>query len=275
MTDFNFLAYDKSILDDPKNKGVQKRLIKTPVSDVYKFFFIHKIINILNEINGTVDPALCFDTIRIVNFLIFKNKVSFVFSVYDDKTVGTFSIKYDWKEFESRNQVLSPSNYEICINSVNKSNKNIFPLCKERDFSINIYMNSNFKMHYYETRISTDLNTSDNDERGILIKHYHSNKETVRTIKLYSFDGDIENCKDIIDTTDRALPFECHLNSLLIKAYKFPEIFFMIYPEFSIHDVRTITNIQTFIDDLFILWKKNKIDNTFLERVLLLDMVII
>lgn len=49
----------------------------------------------------------------------------------------------------------------------------------------------------------------------------------------------------------------------------------MIYPEFSIHDVRTITNIQTFIDDLFILWKKNKIDNNFLERVLLLDMVII
>lgn len=249
---FDYLNPDFSIL-----KG--RRLCMVSMQPEYIFYFKHRLIHWLNEINEHYDDSIKFEDIRIERYMVGdKNSASATFGIKD--SAGTLHFEYDKnKQIEG---------YRLIGQRDIFDNKNKFRETYNM-FDFNITIDTKFnKVNHSISRI-LDI---DNDDIDVVI------------IK-YKFDelGDIEKKINInfnrsfdplnIISHGEIDKFDQFFNKISWNVFLYNQTFLEIYPQFSIRDIKTSENCEIFYMELKDLYSKGVFDNGLNENMTVLEMV--
>lgn len=250
--EFDYMKPDFSIL-----KG--RRICMVAMQPEYIFYFKHRIIHWLNEINEHYNDSINFENVRINRYMVGdKNHVSSTFGVKD--SAGTLHFEYD------KNQQIE--GYRLIGQRDIFDNKKIFKETHNM-FDFNITIDTKFNKIKHSISRFLDINNDDIDV--IIIK--------------YKFDelGDIEK-KINIDFSRSFDPlniishgeidkFDQFFNKISWKAFLYNQTFLEMYPYFSISDIKTAENCEIFYMELKDLYLKGLFDNGLNENMTVLEMV--
>lgn len=248
---FDYLKPDFSILKD-------KRRTDADMLPEHIFYFKHRIIHWLNEVNEKNDPTINFENIKIDQYVIGKNKQ--VNAKYKLKDIdGHIIFLYDYDD----------NNNFIEVDLELKIKSGVFDHLKfpnsSHFFDLQFVLDEKNEIDCYF--INRRIDVYKNDTLGYLIR-YVFYKDTQKKDHLALFDCvnqeslilDIDNGFELSEFDDF---FNVHINVIL----KSPEAFVTIYPYFSVKQVNSNETLEVFYKELKEAYNKGIFDNGLSENL--------
>jgi hypothetical protein len=248
---FDYLKPDFSILKD-------KRRTDADMLPEHIFYFKHRIIHWLNQVNEKNDPTINFENIKIDQYVIGKNK--------------QVNAKYKLKD--SDGHIIFLYDYD--------DNNNFIEVDLELEIKQGVFDHLNFpnSSHFFDLQFALDeeneldgyfinrpIDVYKNDALGYLIR-YVFYKDAQKKDHLALFDCvnqeslilDIDNGFELSEFDDF---FNVHINDIL----KSSEAFVTMYPYFSVKQVNSNETLEVFYKELKEAYNKGIFDTGLSENL--------
>lgn len=248
---FDYLNPDFSIV---KSKGITYAKILPE----HVFYFKHRIIHWLNQVNDKFDPSLNFESIQLEKYAINKNR--HMMATY------TFKNRYGRLTFVYKNESFLRIEFETeagCYDNNNFPNSSHF-------FALTIPINEENEIDGYYL-INRTIDIYKDEQYGFILRYdFYTNKDKDR-LSLF----DCLNQESVIIDIDNGFKFSSFddfFNTNINEILKSPEAFIMIYPYFSITHVNSPETLEIFYKELKESYNKGIFDNGLADNLQVVKM---
>ena len=229
---FDYLKPDFSIL-----KG--RRIVMVNLQPEYQFYFKHRIVHWLNQMNQSFDPETSFDAVKIERYMVGDKGTALI--VYGFKNLaGTLHFNYD-KVGNFKNISFST---EVGI----YNNQLKFPSTSQF-FTVTADMNTHNEMLDYVVERSLDMSDTSYDDFMVKYSFTADGQKTKDLLILYDYKSKDENMI-INDEVESVEKFDDFFNININDILKSPEAFVAIYPYFSVTQVNSNETLEVFYKEL-------------------------
>lgn len=254
---FDYLNPDFSIL-----KG--RKLCMVAMQPEYVFYFRHRIIHWLNQINQSFDPETNYDSIKIDRYMVTDNGRAI--SVYGfKKLAGNLNFHYD------RNGQFKSISFDTCVGIYNNQKK--LPTTS-RSFTVEADINTQYELLDYDTERSIDLSETSYDDFMVRYSFTADGQKTKDLLMLYNYTVNNEDMV-IEDQTDDLNGFDEFFNKNIDSILQSVETFIDIYPQFSVTLINNNETFKTFYTEMKKMYQEGVFDNGLDENLVIIKMVTI
>ena len=254
---FDYLNPDFSIL-----KG--RRLVFVAMQPEYIFYFRHRVIHWLNQINESFDPETNFDAVKIDRYMVADNGTTTV--VYGVKNLaGNIEFHYD------RERVLKNISFYTAVGVYNNLLK--FPETSQF-FTVEADINTHNEMLDYDVERSLDMSDTSYDDFMVRYSFTADGHKTKDLLVLYDYTSNNESM--IFETDVESMgQFDEFFNKNISVILQSLETFIDMYPQFSIGLVNNNETLDLFYDEMKKMYKEGSFDKGLDENLTIIKMLTI
>lgn len=254
---FDYLKADFSILNG-------RKLCMVAMQPEYTFYFRHRIVHWLNQINESFDPETNYDSIKIDRYMVTDSGRAI--AVYGFKNIaGNLNFHYD------RNRTFKSISFDTCVGIYNNEKK--FPTTS-RSFTIEADINLQYELLDYDVERSIDLSETSYDDFIVRYSFTADGKKTEDLLMLYDYTVNNEDMV-IADKTDDFEGFDEFFNKNIDSILQSVETFLEIYPQFSIRAIDTDETLKIFYAEMKKMYQEGVFDNGLDKNLAIIKMVTI
>jgi hypothetical protein len=240
---FDYLNPDFSIL-----KG--RRLVMVAMQPEYTFYFRHRVIHWLNQINESFDPETNFDIIKIERYMVTDSGAAKVVFGFKNRA-GSIDFCYD------RDKAFKNIDFHTEVGIYN--NKTKFPETSHF-FTVDADINIHNEMLDYSVERSIDMSDTSYDDFMVRYSFTAEGRKMKDLLVLYDYKS---NNEDMVfeDNVQGMEQFDEFFNKNINVILQSIETFIDMYPQFSIDLVNNNEKLDLFYMEM----KKMYEDGTFNE----------
>lgn len=233
---FDYLKPDFSILKD-------RRVVMVNIQPEYQFYFKHRIIHWLNQLNEHCEPDVNFENITFNRYMVgHTGTVTAVYGI--GNRAGNIYFNYDhntdYKEFVN----VSFSVHE----GLYKNNKK-FPNTSHL-FNASFTADKNYEMVQYEIERSIDMTDRSIDD--FLFYYKYKNDGTKLSTRLIMYD--FVNSEELIIKDDECMNsdngFDDFFNNIIVTILKSFPTFLELYPQLDVSQINDNTSFEKFSENM-------------------------
>lgn len=257
MPVFDFL---NPVFTFPNESGKDRQHVKAAIMPEHEFYFKHKLISAFNQINGRCDTRFSFDSLVMFRYVVSTNiKASIAVQCGDDCFM--LHIKYD--------QDHQPS-YEVVARQNFYTNRSILLDNKMPSFSLTFYADSALNVERHEISRIFGLR----DEDSFYLGYHFNDFQLVSKTVTYDGSDNFGNYDEHINKKffDLDLDFEKFFNYIIEPVFKCQQIFFELYPEYSMENIFHASDFISFLEESKMLHENNAFESTIDENLEVLRM---
>lgn len=255
--EFDYMKPDFSILNG-------RKLCMVAMQPEYVFYFRHRIVHWLNQINESFDPETNYDSIKIDRYMVTDSGRAV--SVYGfKKLAGNLNFHYD------RTGQFKSISFDTCIGIYNNQKK--FPT-SSRLFTVEADINTQYELLDYDTERLLDLSEKSYDDFMVRYSYTADGQKTKDLLMLYNYTVNNEDMV-IEDQTDDLNGFDEFFNKNIDSILQSVDTFIDIYPQFSVTIINNNETFKTFYTEMKKMYKEGVFDNGLNENLEIIKMVTI
>jgi hypothetical protein len=254
---FDYLKPDFSIL-----KG--RRIVMVNLQPEYQFYFKHRIVHWLNQMNQSFDPETNFDAVKIERYMVGDKGTALI--VYGFKNLaGTLHFNYD-KLGTFKNISFST---EVGI----YNNQLKFPSTSQF-FTVTADMNTHNEMLDYVVERSLDMSDTSYDDFMVKYSFTADGQKTKDLLILYDYKSKDENM--VINAEVESVEnFDDFFNKNINVILQSLETFIDMYPQFSMGLVNNNETLDLFYSEMKKMYKDGVFNKGFDENLTIIKMMTI
>ena len=254
---FDYLNPDFSIL-----KG--RRFVMVAMQPEYTFYFRHRVIHWLNQINESFDPETNFDIIKIERYMVTDSgKAVVVFGFKDN--AGSLDFYYD------KDSVFK--NIQLHTKAGMYENKKKFP-ATSNFFTVEADINTQGELLDYDVERAIDMSDTSYDDFMIRYSFTAEGRKMKDLLVLYDYKS---NNEDMVfeDNVQGMEKFDEFFNKNINVILQSLETFIDMYPQFSVNVVNNNETLDLFYMEMKKLYEDGAFNDGLDENLTIIQMMTI
>lgn len=258
MPVFDFL---NPVFTFPNESGKDRHLVKAAIMPAHEFYFKHKLISAFNQINDSYDTRFSFDSMVMFRYVVSTNiNASIAVQCGDDSFM--LNINYD-HDYQPSYEVVARQNFYTNTSIVFDANMPSFSLTFHADSDLNV------KRHEI-SRIFGLVCDEDSFYLGYHFKDFQLISKSVTYDGIDNFGNYNEHINKKFFNLD--VNFEKFFNYIIEPVFKCQQIFFELYPEYSMENIFHESEFISFLEESKMLYENNAFESTIDENLEVLRM---
>lgn len=257
---FDYLNPDFSIL-----KG--RRLVFIAMQPEYTFYFRHRVIHWLNQINESFDPETNFDAVKIDRYMVADNGTTTI--VYGIKNLaGNIKFHYD------KEHVFKSVSFYTAVGVYNNILK--FPETSSF-FTVEADINTHNELLDYVVERSLDMSDTSYDDFMVKYSFTADGQKTKDLLVLYDYNSINDDMVFMAFNTDvnSVKNFDDFFNKNISIILQSLETFIDMYPQFSIEIVNNNETLDLFYSEMKRMYQDGEFNKGLDENLTIIKMITI